>query len=195
MKKFFLFFLVVLFLNFVALVGAQAIPFELEEDGSGLTPDNVWTDGEIYSFLGSGIDLTAGQYDFTFSINGKVWQKGDGDGWETSDRIIVEVFLNDSLFSSTIGSGLQGQLKPFDLSLELNFDLSTDGILDIYAYSDVSSTKELWLLADATLTGALIGINYNEKLVVPTPEPATMLLLGTGLVALAGFGRKKFFKK
>ncbi len=35
---------------------------------------------------------------------------------------------------------------------------------------------------------------YGRRGDVPVPEPATILLLGSGLVGLAGFGRKKFKK-
>jgi hypothetical protein len=41
-------------------------------------------------------------------------------------------------------------------------------------------------------TGGLSHVSYFGQ---PIPEPATMLLLGSGLIGLAGYGRKKFLRK
>jgi hypothetical protein len=40
-----------------------------------------------------------------------------------------------------------------------------------------------------------LSILFNGSSVAPVPEPSTMLLLGSGLIGLAGYGRKKFFNK
>ncbi len=40
-----------------------------------------------------------------------------------------------------------------------------------------------------------LGNPNSNSAPIPAPEPSTVLLLGSGLLWLAGYGRKKFFKK
>lgn len=46
----------------------------------------------------------------------------------------------------------------------------------------------------SNIVGFVAEISSFNRDVAPVPEPATMLLLGTGLIGLAGLGRKKLIK-
>jgi len=68
------------------------------------------------------------------------------------------------------------EVDPFSYDIGNKLEISTKGI------KDINHNKEKFMVTGVTNT------------IVTVPEPTTMLLLGAGIIGLAGFGRKKLFK-
>jgi hypothetical protein len=77
-------------------------------------------------------------------------------------------------------------------TIELGIDTNFDGVFE-QTYSDAGWTsRTLGTGIGLGMLGDVRADNYSANVV---PEPSTALLLGFGLIGLAGYGRKKIFKR
>lgn len=88
-------------------------------------------------------------------------------------------------------------------TVTLKDDSTTIGDFDFNAPNDVAAFVGAWTdvafnTVEIRETTGRSGNEFFGEFYLgtnPVPEPGTMLLLGSGLIGLAGLGRKKFFRK
>lgn len=175
-------------------------------------PNNIFTTAELAAgatikFFEDTIinfdDTTQGSALATATDGNNFWTLGFGPNWDSSSTggywyayapKVVPVL-------GPIGEGYAGlnflkPTQPPQLFALVNDPNESVEDLDV----------ELWLNSELFRLegnqGLTIGDNdsmhfgsNDPGVFKPVPEPASMLLLGSGLISLAAFGRKKFFKK
>jgi hypothetical protein len=130
--------------------------------------------------------ITGGTFDDTTSIAliehfGSGFSLTNGVSTLFLEDFIIDTGINQLSGVASFGSNILQDLPIFDITPDLEL------LLTSFAGSAIDR-----VFGVGNLTGAEIGVaSLNVETGAPVPEPSTFILIGAGIFALAGSGRKK----